>query len=255
MLLGVRFAIVMMLFLCSFSTSARDFHILVMQEGDAVDCRETVNEKVPGVFLLDLSGLEKSAHLSTDPADCTANNISVLLGQKMVQAGIAERVFFMPISASGERVHGWLAGGILYKDLQLAVKTVKSKNIKFDYALWQGLFSDNQLPESKYNGEVRRLVKSISLDMEVGKWIIGRNGRCDQKNTAHTKSLKWEALLNRFSGPDVGQLNEKYYSGNCGMTESGQNALAQLWVDTIQSVDIASRKYQKESLLYYFKWK
>ncbi|MDN2704564.1 hypothetical protein O0881_21510 [Janthinobacterium sp. SUN100] len=251
---GVRFFVVAMLFLFSFSTNARDLHILVMQEGGAADCREAPHEKkVQGVYLLDLNGQETPARLSTGRTDCAADNISVLLGQKMIQTGIAERVFFMSISASGEHVHDWLTGGALYKDLQLAVKAEKLKKIKFDYALWQGWFIDEKLTESQYNGEVRRAVKSVSLDMKVEKWIIGRNGKCGQKKTAHTSSVKWEVLLNRFPGPDIGQLNDEYYSGNCGMNELGQNALAQLWFDTIKSVDIASGKYQRESLLYYFK--
>ncbi|NVI81426.1 hypothetical protein [Janthinobacterium sp. BJB401] len=253
MLSGVKIFLVIPLLLFSVSTSARDLHILVMQEGGTAACREVAHEKVQGVYLLGLNGQETPARLSTGRADCAADNISVLLGQKIVQAGIAERVFFMTLGASGERVDDWLTGGVLYKDLQLAMKTAKLRNIKFNYALWQGWFADNQLLESKYEGEVRRVVKSVSLGMAVEKWIIGRNGKCGEKNTTHATSGKWEALLNRFPGPDVAQLDEKYRSGNCSLNELGQNTLAQLWLSKIQSVDIASVKYQKESLLYYFK--
>lgn len=253
MLSGVKFFLVIPLLLFSVSTNARDLHILVMQEGGAVDCKEVAHEKVQGVYLLDLNGQESPARLSTRRDECASGNISVLLGQKIVQAGIAERVFFMTLSASGERVDDWLTGGLLYKDLQLVMKTVKLRNIKFNYALWQGWFADSQLLESKYDGEVRRIVKSVSLGMAVEKWIIGRNGKCSEENTAHATSGKWETLLNRFPGPDVAQLDKKYRSGNCALNELGQNALAQLWLGKIQSVDIASKKYQKESLLYYFK--
>lgn len=253
MLSGVKFFLVIPLLFFSLSTNARDLHILVMQEGGAADCREVAHEKIQGVYLLDLNGQESPARLSTGRDDCAADNISVLLGQKIVQAGIAERVFFMTLGASGERVDNWLTGGILYKDLQLAMRTVKLRNIEFNYALWQGWFTDTQLLESKYDGEVRRVVKSVSLGMAVKKWIIGRNGKCSEKNTANVTSRKWEALLNRFSGPDVAQFDTKYRSRNCALNELGQNALAQLWLSKIQSVDIASRIYQKESLLYYFK--
>jgi hypothetical protein len=60
-------------------------------------------------------------------------------------------------------------------------------------------------------------------------------------------------IYNRYPGPNLNALQEALRLPGGGFSKAGQEQLAHLWYQSIASAEALSRKYQKESLLYYFK--
>lgn len=254
MLLAVKFFIVTVLLFLVGSASARDIYILVIQEGAPENCKVELFGAIKGVYQIDLNGREISAQSPFLWADCMEGNILLPLGQEMIKLRMADRVIFMPIGTAGTNVRDWLVGGRVHQKLKLALDTANLKNIKFDYALWQGRFIGEKFPQSNYISDVRAVIRSISLNAKIEKWIIGLSVSCEGATGEQEVSFPlWAPLINRFPGPEIRALDSVYRSDQCSFNELGQKALAQLWFRAMTDADSASKKYQKESLLYYFK--
>lgn len=257
MLSVVKFACSLGLLACLAPAHARDIHILVIGGGTASNCNAHAFGEARGVYQIGLSGSEKPARDPFELADCKGGSIWVPLGQKMVETGMADRVIFMPVGVAGARARDWQAGGRAYGKLLSVMSTAKARNIKFDYAFWQEGSADIGADPAQYANDLNKAVKAISINMNVGKWIIAQGAGCGDKRGGAINAAQLHysrsPLFNRFPGPDMSGLDSTYRSDGCYFNELGQRELAQLWFRSIVAADSASLKYQKESFLYYFK--
>lgn len=241
-------------FLLSFgSANARDIYLLVLQEGISKNCPLPGLVETQGLYQIDLDGREVFAHLPFPWTDCMSDGVLLPLGQKMIKSGMADRVVFMPIGIAGTNVRDWLEGGRGYKKLKSALNTASFHNIKFDYALWQGRLISEKFTRSNYVSDVRQVIKSMSLSTKINKWLIGLSASCDLIIEERVPEIQWAPLLNRFPGPNIGALNTADRSDPCNVNDLGKKVLVQHWLRAMNNSDIMSKKYQKESLLYYFK--
>ncbi|PHV29703.1 hypothetical protein CSQ93_00755 [Janthinobacterium sp. BJB426] len=182
-----------------------------------------------------------------------SDGVLLPLGQEIIKSGMADRVVFLPIGITGTNVRDWLEGGRGYKKLKLALDTASFHNIKFDYALWQGRLISDKFTRSNYVNDVRQVIKSMSLSTKINKWLIGLSASCDRIIGKQVPEIQWAPLLNRFPGPDIGALSTADRSDPCNVNDFGKKVLVQHWLRAINNADTKSEKYQKESLLYYFK--
>lgn len=257
MLSVVRFICALALTAGFAPAQARDVYILVIGGGTASNCNAHAFGEVRGVYQIGLTGSEKSARDPFELADCKGGSVWIPLGQKMVEAGMADKVVFMPVGMAGTRARDWQPGGRAYSKLMSLMSTAKARNIKFDYGFWQQGSADIDADAAQYSNDLHKAVKAITINIKVGKWIIAQGAGCNDRRSDAIKAAQLQfsrnPVLNRFSGPDTSVLGSTYRSDNCYFNELGQRQLAQQWFRSIIEADAASVKYQKESLLYYFK--
>lgn len=239
------------------STYARDIHILVLGGGADANCHLHSFGVETGIFQLGLDGAEKPASPALDGANCKGGSAWIPLGQALIQQGMAQKVVFMPIALPNTRARDWGPGGRSETLLKHAIGIANARRIVFDYAFWQQGFADRGTDEAVYRNDLRNVIRSISLKIKVDKWLVAQSGGCVPGGARKIAAVQQEAgmahSLNRFAGPNFSELTAAEVLDGCIYTASGQRRVAQLWLASMVKADVDDRKYQKESLLYYFK--
>ena len=257
MLLAAKLAGLLALMLWGGFASAKDIYILVIGEAGSANCNAHRFTKAVGVYQIGLDGAVKPAHDPFEWADCKGGSIWIPLGKQIINAGMADRVIFMPIGLARMRARDWLADGRAVSKLSSVTNLVVGRKIRFDYALWQQGYSDRGSSGPQYISDLSKVIKNVSLNMQITKWIIAQSAGCGAAVSTHIKvaqsQIALNPLFNRFLGPDISSLSSAYRSTECNFNEIGQQKVAQLWFRSMQEADTANVRYQKESLLYYFK--
>jgi hypothetical protein len=190
-------------------------------------------------------------------SDCSAGSIWMPLGDQLISSGMATRVFFMPIAVAHATARDWLPGGTAFGKLTTAIDLANRNKIKFDYAFWQQGDSDTRTPGRQYYQQMRDVIKYVSLNLKVGKWIVARGAGCAEntrKEIVNSQlTIGRQPLYRRYAGPDSSTLLPSDRSGGCGLSENGQWKMAALWAESIRAADKAEDLYQKEFLLDYFR--
>lgn len=253
MLSVVKFHIAILLLFFSTSAISKDIYILLLQEKTSSTCKVEMLDGVKGVYQLGLDGQEIPVHSSSFSGNCMESGIWISLGQEMIKSAKASRVIFMPVGAERTTIHDWLEGGRAREKLKLALVKANDKKINFDYVFWQGGLIDHSFSEQNYQMKVQKVLKLVKLNARVGKFIISGSVNCSGKSHSNNEDYRWEPLLKRFSGPNISELGSQYHTDQCEFNELGNRKMPQLWLRAINEAEIVDRKYQKESLLFYFK--
>ena len=163
----------------------------------------------------------------------------------------------MPIGVKGTSVNDWLPGGNAFPKLSRAIKLSKDNSIRFDYALWHQGAADAGTHPDQYAKKLNKVLKYISINASVDKWIIAKHSKCaylsDNKIAIAQANVALGHILRRFPGPDTNALGSDFRFDNCHLNFKGQEKMADLWFQSIVSADKLNASVQKETLIQYFK--
>lgn len=236
---------------------ARDLYILVIGEGAAANCNAVRSGPVPGVYQIGLDGQEKSARDPLEWSGCTGGSIWIPLGQGLIRQGLAEKVVFMPVAVPGAQIRDWSENGRDFPLLARAMTMANARHITFDYALFQQGYSDIDTQPVLYRDGLRKLLRTISFTVKVKRWLVAQGTGCRRDAVGPILSIHKEVArahqINRFEGPLYQDIDSAYLDGDCNFTGPGQVRMAQMWLEAIKKSNSVDDKFQKESLLYYFK--
>lgn len=235
---------------------ARDLHILVIGESVSSNCNEYRYRSSNGVFQVDLSG---NIIPASDPflwADCQNGSTWIPLGRRIISENFAEKVTFMPISMVRTPVNDWLPNGKAFLKLRKAIKVANEKSIRFDYAFWHQGSSDARTPPDEYERKLSQVLKYISVNANVDKWIIAKHSKCggvfnDKIAKAQTQ-VGSAHILKRYPGPNTDILDSELRYDNCHLNFRGQEKMADLWLQSMISADNLNNAVRKETLIHYF---
>jgi hypothetical protein len=237
------------------SVQAREVNILVLGDGAAANCNSHRFGAVAGVYQVTPDGQTVIARDPLALAGCDGGSVWVPLGQSMISARIADKVVFVPMAFDASSVDDWQVGGRAYRKLMLSVQNLRDR--RFDYILWQKNFHEAEGATSDYFNKLRKIVRSISLNIPFDKWIIAEGLTCGDRGSLEQRKAEIQLannpVLNRYPGPSPHQLDKKFFSTDCKLNEAGQREMAGRWLNSIIAADASSEKYQKEALLYYFR--
>lgn len=244
------------LMIATANAGARNIHLLILGDQSAANCHAHSYGPISGIFLLGEDGREYPAADPLEWSDCKNGSIWMPLATRLKRQKGVDKVLILPISINGVHSKDWLEGAAVGR-LNNALATAKSHHIGFDYALWQQGAADASTPSLRYMNEMRKTIKTVTLTVRVDKWLIAQDGACfgqrlDEIIKAQSQ-LAEQVMLNRFPGASIANLSPEERSSVCSLTRLGQEVMAQRWFDAIQRTDVKSRRYQKESLVYFFK--
>lgn len=246
------------LLLCFSSISySNQLNILVIGDDKSANCNQHVYESVDGVFQLDLDGKEVAAK---DPflwADCKDGSVWIPLGRELIKSGLADKVVFMPIGISKVKASDWRAVGPAKIKLELALKIIKERNLQFDYLLWQQGSSDIGSKPTIYKKEANEIFKYLKKSIRLKSIIIAKDSSCNGKTDSdifNSQNILGEDFLNRrFPGPNINLLTASNLNNDCLLNFSGQEFVADQWLESMKNAKVIDQMIQKETLLYYFK--
>jgi hypothetical protein len=236
---------------------ARELSILVLGEAASANCNAQPYGPYPGIFQIGRDGFPKPAKDPLDWADCGGGSLWIPFGREVVKAGLADKVNLMSLGMASTRARDWTVGGRASARLDSAIRVIRERKLKFDYVFWLQGRSDRNTSEQDYNQDLSEVVKFLGSNLNGVTWLIAESGSCEGKTGEQLLSAQRKvgrnALFNRFPGPSATLGIDELQLKDCSYTEKGQEEMAKRWLRALRLAESASNRYQRESLLYYFK--
>jgi hypothetical protein len=186
-------------------------------------------------------GSVKAAQDPFEWADCAKGSMWMPFGKRIIEAGMAKQVTFMPIGVAGSKIADWQSGGSDFGKLNEAINLIKKNGISFDFAIWHQGSADFGMARTEYASRLSSIIAYVNLNVPVKRWLIGIHSRCwgnyDAEIEAAQRSVADAPASNRYLGANTNTLNDDFRFDQCHLNQKGQEAAATLWLDAIQNAN------------------
>ncbi|MCS6772585.1 MAG: sialate O-acetylesterase [Anaerolineae bacterium] len=174
-------------------------------------------------------------------ADGTGGSVWTRLGDKLIAAGLYDRVVWVPAAIGGTEIAQWAPGGRLHKDLLRNVREAHRAGLVFTHLLWQQGESDAYLgtPPEVYQRHFVEMLEAIRALGVSAPVFVALATRCGEYPPNEAIRSAQSGLVNPaariFLGPDADQLGETYRYDGCHFSTEGLEAMADLWLDVLRA--------------------
>ncbi len=185
------------------------------------------------------------------------------LGDRLIDAGFARSVLFVPIAFGATYIEDWVPGGQYYRRLVFALHRLKRAGIAVDMLCWhQGEANANHTPMTadEYHDYFRAMLRGVreagvKAPVYVALATLCEDGPHPFQNSAQIRlgQKKVVSLWNRvMPGPDTDQIGIADRRDGCHFAASGQELAAQAWFRAITASPLEKLvlwwKYRFESM-------
>jgi hypothetical protein len=185
------------------------------------------------------------------------------LGDRLIDAGFARSVLFVPIAFGATYVEDWAPGGQYYRRLVFALHRLKRAGIAVDMLCWhQGEANANHTPMTaeEYRDCFRAMLRGVreagvKAPVYVALATLCEDGPHPFQNSTQIRlgQKKLVSIWNRvMPGPDTDQIGLAHRRDGCHFAASGQELAAQAWFRAITAGRLEKlvlwSKYRLESM-------
>jgi hypothetical protein len=185
------------------------------------------------------------------------------LGDRLIDAGFARSVLFVPIAFGATYVDDWAPGGQYYRRLVFALHRLKRAGIAVDMLCWhQGEANANHTPMTadEYRDCFRAMLRGVreagvKAPVYVALATLCEDGPHPFQNSTQIRlgQKKLVSIWNRIMpGPDTDQIGIAHRRDGCHFAASGQELAAQAWFRAITAGRLEKlvlwSKYRLESM-------
>jgi hypothetical protein len=166
------------------------------------------------------------------------------LGDRLIDAGFASSVLFVPIAFGASYVEDWAPGGQCYPRLMLALHRLKRAGITVDLLCWhQGEANANHtsMTADEYRDCFRAMLRGVRESGVNAQVYVALATLCE--NDSHPFQNSAEIRLSQkklvsvgdriMPGPDTDQIGIEHRWDGCHFSASGQELAAQAWFQAI----------------------
>jgi hypothetical protein len=162
------------------------------------------------------------------------------LGDKLIDAGFARSVLFVPIAFGATYIEDWAPGGQCYPRLMLALHRLKKVGIAVDLLCWhQGEANANHTPMTadEYRDCFRAMLRGVREAGVKAPVYVALATLCEDDSHPFQNSVQirlgqkelvslWDMVM---PGPDTDQIGTAHRWDGCHFSASGQELAAQAW--------------------------
>ncbi|WP_139179196.1 sialate O-acetylesterase [Janthinobacterium sp. YR213] len=217
-----------------------EMKILIIGQSISSNCNEYVYGAVDNVFQIGKDGSLKAARDPFEWADCGKGAMWMPLGKKLIEAGIARKVVFMPIGVAGSRVEDWQVGGAAFGKLTNAITLMQAQGLSFDFAFWHQGSSNAGTDKTVYAERLRSVLDYVNSKVKIKRWLIAVHSRCSGTYDSGIESAQIlvgnAPQLNRYPGPNTNLLGNEYRYDTCHLNQKGQEKMASMWLESVSAV-------------------
>lgn len=216
-----------------------EVHILVIGQSISSNCNEKIYGPVENVFQIGKDGELKAASDPFEWADCKKGSMWMPLGKRLIDAGVARKVVFMPIGIAATSVQDWQAGGAAFSKLNSAIDVIQKKGIKFDFVFWHQGSSNVGTEKAIYKDRLSAVIDYVNGKIPVDRWLIAVHSRCygayDRNIEAAQIEIGDMTSLKRYRGANNNSLGDDFRFDGCHLTGNGQESMASMWLDSVKT--------------------
>jgi Carbohydrate esterase, sialic acid-specific acetylesterase len=165
------------------------------------------------------------------------------LGDRLIDAGFARSVLFVPIAFGATYIEDWAPGGQRYHRLMFALHRLKWAGVAVDMLCWhQGESNANHTPMTadEYRDCFRAMLHGLREAGVEAPVYVALATLCEDKSHPFQNSaqirLGQKKLVSSDSvlpGPDTDQIGIAHRHDGCHFAASGQELAAQAWFKAI----------------------
>ena len=185
------------------------------------------------------------------------------LGDRLIDAGFARSVLFVPIAFGATYVEDWAPGGQCYHRLMFALHRLKRAGIALDMLCWhQGEANANHTPMTadEYHDCFRTMLRGVREAGVEAPVYVALATLCEHaphpfQNSAQIRlgQKKLVSIRDRvLPGPDTDRIGIEHRHDGCHFAASGQELAAQAWFRAITAGPLERltlwSKYRLESM-------
>src|SRR5262245_485718 len=185
------------------------------------------------------------------------------LGDRLIDAGFARSVLFVPIAFGATYVEDWAPGGQYFRRFVCPLHRLKRAGIAVDMLCWhQGEANANHTPMTaeEYHDCFRAMLRGVreagvKAPVYVALATLCEDGPHPFDNSAQIRlgQKKLVSIWNRvMPGPDTDQIGLAHRRDGCHFAASGQELAAQAWFRAITAGRLEKlvlwSKYRLESM-------
>ncbi len=213
---------------------------LVFGQSNAGNWGESRRVAGPRVFNF-FRGRYERARDPLPGADGQGGSVWTRLGDKLIAAGLYDRVVFVPAAIGATEIAEWAPGGRLHQDLLRNVRAARRARLTFTHLLWHQGESDAVLGTSAEDYQARFLamlaaIRALGVNAPA---FVAVATRCGQYPPNEVIRSAQRSLVNPalgiFAGPDTDQLGPEYRYDGCHFSEHGLDMHAQMWLEVIRA--------------------
>jgi hypothetical protein len=164
-----------------------------------------------------------------------------LLGLKLIQAGLYNRVILIPAASGGSAIRRWTTGGDLGAMLMTVIRAAKPR-YTITAVLWDQGATDFtlQTPEERYRSDLKALIDQIRAEGVTAPFFITRCSVGGEKWTEDNAIARAQAALadgkTVFDGPNTDHdvpRSDRYDGYH--FAASGQEKWTDIWVQLLRA--------------------
>jgi len=213
---------------------------LVFGQSNAGNWGESRRIAGPRVFSF-FRGRYERARDPLPGADGEGGSVWTRLGDKIIAAGLYDRVVFVPAAIGATEIAEWAPGGRLHQDLLRNVREARRARLAFTHLLWHQGESDAALGTAAETYQARFLamlaaIRALGVKAPAFVAVATRCGEYSPNESIRVAQLSLvNPALGIFAGPDTDQLGPEYRYDGCHFSDQGLEAHAQLWLEVIRA--------------------
>jgi len=174
-------------------------------------------------------------------ADGQGGSVWTRLGDKLIAAGLYDRVVFVPAAIGATGIAEWAPNGRLHQDLLRNVREARRARLVFTHLLWHQGESDAALGTTAEDYQAHFLamlaaIRALGVDAPAFVAIATRCGQYQPNEVIRAAQLGLvNPALGIFAGPDTDQLGPEYRYDGCHFSDQGLEMHAQMWLEVIRA--------------------
>lgn len=189
-------------------------------------------------------------YVAGDPllgSDGTAGSLWTLLGNKLVDSGVADQVIVVANGRSGSSIRSWRKEEPLGVHLDFRLSELVDKRVPITHFLWQQGESDFDTDATQYENDLQSIIDTTKRLFPQSQFYVAQSVRCGfQPGTSEVPEAQRQATKRDgvYLGPDSDQIgiDGRLHPDQCHFNGLGQELLASWWLNSIRENISATMK-------------
>jgi hypothetical protein len=185
----------------------------------------------------------KSYH-AADPllgASGDGGNFATRLGDKLIDAGLFDRVILAPIAMGGTTVEQWAEEGMFNRRIPVLIRRLFDAGLSVDYILWQqgeGNPGMGDVGGRQYRKNLLEVIRTFRRYGVTAPFFVSLTTTCGGPH-ANAENIRAgqrgvvNPLAGVYLGPDTDTIHLEYRWDKCHFDETGLDMAASLWLQVI----------------------
>ncbi len=181
---------------------------------------------------------------ATDPllgASGDGGNFATRLGDKLIDAGLFDRVILAPIAMGGTTVEQWAEEGMFNRRIPVLIRRLFDAGLSADFILWQqgeGNQGMGDVDGRQYRKNLLEVIRTFRRFGATAPFFVSLTTLCGGPH-ANAENIRAgqrgvvNPLAGIYQGPDTDTIGVEHRWDKCHFDETGLDMAASLWVRVI----------------------